>query len=145
MLLYTFYPTIEKCYENVMCLLGTSLKYRRSQSTVSPEHSVPRAQAFWEHRRFKSTNALRTLWSTFRSIVQCSLTGKQTMDDWIQSIYRPNVVCLSRSLMTHYYSEYSNNFGISGTRILTEKDTASLKVKCICFCFVPFRYKQREN
>ena len=22
MLLYTFYPTIEKCYENVMCLLG---------------------------------------------------------------------------------------------------------------------------
>ena len=47
--------------------------------------------------------------------------------------------------MTHYYSECSNDFGISGTKILTEKDTASLKVKCICFCFVPFRYKQREN
>ena len=23
MLLYTFYPTFEKCYENVMCLLGS--------------------------------------------------------------------------------------------------------------------------
>ena len=47
--------------------------------------------------------------------------------------------------MTHYYSECSNDFGISGTKILTEKDTASLKVKFICLCFVPFRYKQREN
>ena len=43
--------------------------------------------------------------------------------------------------MTLYYSECSNNFGISGTRILTEKDTASLKVSV----FVLFRYKQREN
>ena len=23
MFLYTFYPTFEKCYENVMCLLGS--------------------------------------------------------------------------------------------------------------------------
>ena len=27
MLLYTFYPTIEKCYENVMCLLGLLYHY----------------------------------------------------------------------------------------------------------------------
>ena len=37
--------------------------------------------------------------------------------------------------MTHYYSECSNNFGISGTRILTEKDTASS-----VFVFVLFRF-----
>ena len=38
MLLYTFYPTIEKCYENVMCLLGTWLQHINIFSQIWDTH-----------------------------------------------------------------------------------------------------------
>ena len=49
MLLYTFYPTFEKCYENVMCLLGCWRRMlsipctmRRTNACIPEEISVPK-------------------------------------------------------------------------------------------------------
>ena len=40
MLLYTFYPTIEKCYENVMCLLGRDCFNHKGSCTLFRSYST---------------------------------------------------------------------------------------------------------
>ena len=54
MLLYTFYPTIEKFYENVMCLLGRSAIYHLKAYVANFQNS----HIFWSGCHGNATSPL---------------------------------------------------------------------------------------
>ena len=68
-----------------MLVVYGSAKTCFSQDTFLPRHVSPKTR-FSQDMFLSRHGSPKTRFSqdtTFQSIVQCSLTGKQTMDDWI--------------------------------------------------------------